>query len=67
MIVPLVVFKPLLTLKETSETTTLLSTASCIVPEMVPVLAQVSGNCFTVATSRVSLSVVSVADYLVSR
>ena len=65
-IVPLVSFNPLRTLRITSETALPL-TASFMVPEIVPVLAHVSGNCFTVATVSSSLSVASVVDWVVSR
>ena len=64
VVLPLVTFKPLLTLRETSETAFPL-TASVIVPETVPA-EQVLASIVTVATSSVSSSVVSVADWLVS-
>ena len=64
-IVPLVMFNPLLALRETP-VTGLLFTASLIVPEIVPE-EQLSGSIIKVETTSVWLSAESVADWISSR
>ena len=65
VIVPLVMFKPLLAVSETP-VTALLVTASLIVPEIVPD-EQLSGSIIKVETISVWLSPESVADWISSK